>query len=177
MATPPPVWARELMKETLTLYAYPGPEPDLTWANSTKRQTTGRTWFYNPDWPITYDNPDTRIHVTAGKGKDSATAAMSHRKTLLHETAHVLVGPGHHHDNYFWAMAWELYRWQNLLPHALLTEPRYRANARPVYQAQLAAGWPLKPTGESIREIHISWLKNFAARQITTLARPTSTRY
>lgn len=90
-----PVWARRVVDQVTREYgplAHPG--PSVEWRRSRiKSHTSGRTWDYAD-----------RIVVTVGSDRSQ------HKWVLLHELAHWLAGPGHHHDATFWDIAYELYR-------------------------------------------------------------------
>lgn len=73
---------------------------------------------------VAYPGSD-RLVVTAG------SELVDQRLVLLHELAHLLVGPGHHHDRTFWRRAWGLYLadGQVSVAYALHREGAYREMA------------------------------------------------
>lgn len=112
----PPVWATDLLAQVWTHYTDSTP-PELCWRRSRRIGSSGRAW------------PRRRIVVTAGTDRNDA------RIVLLHEVAHCLVGPGHHHDGSFWVMAWLVFtRYHGPVPLAriLAREAGYRTTSTDV---------------------------------------------
>lgn len=119
-----PAWARRVVNQVVAEYgplAHPG--PSVQWRRSkVKRHTSGRTWAHAD-----------RIVITAGSDRSQ------HKWILLHEMAHWLAGPGHHHDDTFWDAAYELYRTFGVYRLATRYESRSLVAARRRALAQRAA--------------------------------------
>lgn len=88
---PVPAWAQDLVAQVCD-EAGRQPPRHVTWWRRSDPWSSGHT-----------SKGEGRIHVTAG------TDERDQRLVVLHELAHWLSPPGHHHSRHFWQLTWTLY--------------------------------------------------------------------
>ena len=112
----PPKWAQNLMLEALIYLESKGFKvsiPELKWRHG-----------FNSG---SYCPQSNRIVVSAGKRQGA-------KLTLLHEIAHS-VTPGSHHNDCFWDITWDLYKYFKLpIRYCLKREGNYREGAIKAYK-------------------------------------------
>ena len=132
-----PKWASELTARVCAAHHVPAPE--IRWRKRRKRVVGSVTYPPSESSSGSAYTTQNRVAIRAGSSR------RDQKLVLLHELAHILC-PKHHHDQVFWAKAWELYRTYKVpVRCAQRREFGYKRGARTAYLKLIARPRPSKP--------------------------------